>query len=143
MILLDANVIIDAFDADSPWHEWAMDVIAEAVSGEGAAVDSVALCEAIGDARDRIAAVNAVAGWGVELVSVPPTVAVPAAAAFATYRARCRTDGIPRTERMPLPDFLFGAHAEVTGMSIATRDTARFQTYFPRVTLISPNRSKE
>ena len=38
----------------------------------------------------------------------------------------------------PLPDFYVGAHAEVEGLTLVTRDAARYRTYFPAVTLITP-----
>ena len=34
MILFDSSVIIDARDADSPFHAWAKQRIAEAVAGD-------------------------------------------------------------------------------------------------------------
>lgn len=42
------------------------------------------------------------------------------------------------TRTAPLPDFFIGAHAEVEGLTLITRDAARFQTYFPNVKLIVP-----
>ena len=37
-----------------------------------------------------------------------------------------------------LPDFFIGAHAAVMNYQILTRDTKRYRTYFPTVSLISP-----
>lgn len=37
-----------------------------------------------------------------------------------------------------LPDFFVGAHAEIAGEPLLTRDTGRMGTYFPTVQLISP-----
>lgn len=42
------------------------------------------------------------------------------------------------TKSHPLPDFYIGAHAQVTKMQLITRDTARYETYFPNVQLILP-----
>jgi len=56
----------------------------------------------------------------------------PAAQAFAAYRQR---GGGRRT---PLPDFYIGAHAVVEGLTLLTRDAARYRTYFSRLKLIAP-----
>nr|WP_305047116.1 hypothetical protein [Geoalkalibacter sp.] len=51
---------------------------------------------------------------------------------FVAYR---RVGG---TRRSPLPDFFIGAHAAVEGLTLLTRDTARYRTFFPRLSLIAP-----
>ncbi|MFZ3116238.1 MAG: hypothetical protein WA133_01715 [Syntrophales bacterium] len=38
----------------------------------------------------------------------------------------------------PLPDFHIGAHAEVSGMALLTRDVSRYQTYFPALRIVVP-----
>ncbi|HBE81998.1 MAG TPA: DNA-binding protein, partial [Blastocatellia bacterium] len=38
----------------------------------------------------------------------------------------------------PMPDFYIGAHAEVSGFRVLTRDPRRFKRYFPSVELIAP-----
>lgn len=45
MILLDTNVLIDAFDRPSPHCAWARRTIADAVAAEGAAINAVSLAE--------------------------------------------------------------------------------------------------
>jgi hypothetical protein len=40
--------------------------------------------------------------------------------------------------RSPLPDFYIGSHAAVVGMTLLTRDPARYRSYFPNLDLIAP-----
>jgi len=64
---------------------------------------------------------------------LPYEAAWPATQAFAVYRGR------GGTRASPLPDFYIGAHAEVEGLILLTRDPARYRTYFPKVALICPS----
>ena len=52
--------------------------------------------------------------------------------AFLSYR---RNQG---TKLRPMPDFYIGAHAQIQGYTILTRDVSRYKTYFPTVQLITP-----
>jgi len=45
VILLDTNVLIYAYEAESPFRSWARDTIAGAISGRGAAINAVCLAE--------------------------------------------------------------------------------------------------
>jgi predicted nucleic acid-binding protein len=37
-----------------------------------------------------------------------------------------------------LADFFIGAHAAVSGLPVLTRDTRRYQSYFPSINLVTP-----
>ena len=138
MILFDTSVIIDARDPDSPWHNWAKDRIADAVAGEGAAANVVVISEASVRARVREEVPLLLEQIGMTLLPLPVSAAVPAAKAFALYLERLRKNGKKTTSKVPLPDFLVGAHALAEGMKLATRDPDRIRTYFPKVELIVP-----
>ncbi len=140
MILFDSSVIIDARDSDSPFHQWAKRQIASAVqeNGEGGAVNTVVVSEACVRAANREAVPVLLENFGLTLLPLPVSAALPAARAFAVYLDRLKKDGQKTENRVPLPDFLIGAHAEAEAMKLATRDPDRVRTYFPKVTLITP-----
>ncbi len=75
MILLDTNVLIYAFDPSSPYSHWSSEIIAEAVAGDGAAINAVSLAElCVGDEEPETVA-DRIRGWGVEILDVPAAAA--------------------------------------------------------------------
>ena len=75
---------------------------------------------------------RALADLGLQLFSIPKNALFLAGKVFGRYR---RAGG---THSSSLPDFFIGAHAQVTGLPLLTRDVARYRTYFPKVKLIAP-----
>jgi predicted nucleic acid-binding protein len=69
---------------------------------------------------------------GIERAELPWEAAHLAGQAFIQYKRR----GGNKTS--PLPDFYIGAHAQVAGFTLLTRDVNRFRTYFPSVCLLTP-----
>jgi len=67
-----------------------------------------------------------------ERLQLPFEAGFGAGRAFLEYR---RAGG---ARSSPMPDFYIGAHAALEGLTLLTRDTRRFRTYFPSVALISP-----
>lgn len=63
---------------------------------------------------------------------------LPFEAAFLAGRAYRRYRRAGGIRSSPLPDFYIGAHAEVAGLTVLTRDGSRFRTYFPAVRLVAP-----
>jgi hypothetical protein len=138
VILLDTNVLIYASTPRSPFRQWARDLIAEGVSGDGAATSVVSIAEiCVGDA-DPDTVAERVRSWGVTVLDVPAAAAEPCARAYRAYRERRRTESQRDSPALPLPDFFVGAHAEIMGWEIATADEGRFRRYFPSVSLRTP-----
>ncbi len=138
MILLDTNVPIYAGDPASPHRSWARATLADAVAGEGAAINSVILAEVcVGDLEPDTVA-DRIRSWGVEILDLPAAAAPVCAKAYLAYRERRRSESGKDSPRLPLPDFFVGAHAEVMGWTVATADPQRFRTYFPSVRLETP-----
>ncbi len=138
MILLDTNVLIFAFDVDSPFCQWARETIASAVAGDGAAINAVSLAEiCVGDA-DPPTVADRIRSWGVEILDVPAAAADVCATAYLQYRKRRRSQSDRPAPSLPLPGFFIGAHAKIMGWELATADRGRFHTYFPSVSLRMP-----
>lgn len=70
--------------------------------------------------------------FGLAYYELPLEAFFRASKAYITYRQRVGT------KTASLPDFFIGAHAATIGISILTRDVARYKTYFPEVELIAP-----
>jgi predicted nucleic acid-binding protein len=138
MMLLDTNVLIYASDERSKLSRWARRMIAEGVSGEGAAVNAVSLAEVCAGDAEPQAVADRVRSWGVAVLDVPAAAAEVCARAYLAYRMRRKADSGKEAPTVPLPDFFIGAHAEVMGWTLATADEDRFKTYFPAVPLRSP-----
>ena len=131
-ILVDSNVLLDTLTEDADWFRWSSKALAEAAENATLVINPIIYTE-VSIRFERIEELEE---------TLPPSYfrrdALPweagflAGKCFAAYRRR---GGIRRT---PLPDFYIGAHAAVSGMTLLTRDVARYKTYFPRVRLISP-----
>lgn len=139
MILLDTNVIIDAQNKTSPFFEWSSEIVSEAVRTTGAAINAVTLAELCAG-KERIAELvqNELQQARVELLDLPARAAAICGMAYRRYRFARRKSAGGFSPATPLPDFFIGAHAQLMGWKLATRDSERFRLYFPDVELIEP-----
>ena len=64
---------------------------------------------------------------------------LPWEAAFLAGKSFLRYRRRGGTRSSTLPDFYIGAHALVEGLTLVTRDAARYRTYFPRLALVAPD----
>jgi predicted nucleic acid-binding protein len=132
MVLVDANVILDILTNDPKWRPWSEERFIAAIETDQAAVNPIIYAELSAAYRSATELDRALAGWPVQRLPLPYEAAFPASQAFVRYRK----EGGRR--RSPLPDFYIGAHAESAGLTLLTRDAARYRTYFPKLRLIAP-----
>jgi predicted nucleic acid-binding protein len=132
VVLVDANALLDILTADPVWSAWSQGAMMEAAA-DGLAINPIIYSELAPAFREEAELAAALADWPLQRLPLPYEAAWPASQAFASYRGR----GGIRTS--PLPDFYIGAHAEVGGLTLLTRDPARYRTYFPKVRLICPS----
>ena len=139
MILLDTNVVIDAQNRTSPFFEGSRRLIMQAVETDGAAINAVTLAELCAGKSNIADLVQAeLREAGVHLLELPVGAAPICGRAYRLYRLSRRKSAGGRAPNTPLPDFFIGAHAELLGWDLATRDSERFRLYFPKVKLIEP-----
>ena len=139
MILLDTNIVIDAQNKTSPFFERAKELIVEAVATTGAAVNAVTLAELCAGKSNVADLVQAeLRSAGIQFFDLPADAAPICGKAYRRYRlSRIKSAG-GQAPLTPLPDFFIGAHAELMGWTLATRDSERFRLYFPNVQLVEP-----
>ena len=67
------------------------------------------------------------------MAGIPKPALFMAGKAYLKYR---RAGGV-RTG--VLPEFFIGAHAQITGLPILTRDPRRYRAYFPKAEIVAPD----
>ena len=131
MVLVDANVLLDILTADAQWSTWSAEKLERALR-QGLGINPIIYAEISVSFRNETELDAALDLPDLTRLALPYEAAFRAGRAFVEYR---RQGGNLRT---PLPDFFIGAHAEIEGMTLLTRNAARYRTYFPKVKLIAP-----
>ena len=135
MFLVDTNVLLDVFTDDPQWRPWSESALREALVAGPLGINPIIYAEAslafdVAETLD-----HQLEALMLDRLQLPYSAAFGAARAYRRYRS---AGGV---RSAPLPDFYIGAHAETDGLTLITRDARRFQTYFPAVTLLSPEAS--
>jgi predicted nucleic acid-binding protein len=140
MMLFDTSVILDALYKDSEYYIWANDLITEAAVTDGAAVNAVTVAELCAGDRHPEVVERDLKDWGINVLDVPVAAAGVCGKAHRRYLLARRASGGGNASKTPLPDFFIGAHADIMGWKLATRDSERIAKYFPKVSLIIPKK---
>jgi predicted nucleic acid-binding protein len=132
--LVDSNVILDLLTEDENWLDWSSEALARAADDGPVFINPVIYAEVSIRFTDVEALDEAVPPSDYGRLPLPWAAAFLAGKAFLDYR---RNSG---ARSSVLPDFFIGAHAAVAGLTLLTRDTGRYRTYFPTVPLTTPER---
>lgn len=135
MFLVDTNVLLDIFTNDAMWRSWSERAVGDALVTGPVGVNPVIYAEtslAFADANALDRHLN-----DLMVVRLP----LPYGAAFRAGRAFLRYRRAGGARSSPLPDFYIGAHAEADDLTLLTRDAGRYRSYFPSVTLVTPQES--
>ncbi len=130
--MVDANVLLDVATRDARWGNWSRAAL-EAAARRGRLLINPLIYAEVSIGFARIEDLDdALPPHLYERSPLPYAAGFLAGKAFVAYRRR----GGERTS--PLPDFYIGAHAAISRLTLLTRDSARYRTYFPTVPLITP-----
>jgi predicted nucleic acid-binding protein len=132
--LFDSNVLLDIATSDPAWNSWSEAQLRAALIKGPILINPIIYAEL----APAFATVEALDRWLDPSIfqrePLPYAAGWLAAHAFVRYR---RAGG---SKSSPLPDFYSGAHAEFSGLTLVTRDSPRYRTYFPNALLIAPDR---
>ena len=131
--LIDANVLIDVFAADPQWKDWSKDHIAAAQEAGQVIINPIIYAEVSAMFPTQRKLDEALGQGRYKRENMPWDAAFNAGRAFVAYR---RAGG---TKRSPLPDFYIGAHADLQGYFLLTRDDTHYRRYFPTYKIVSPD----
>ena len=133
MIFVDTNVLVDVLSNEPQWADWSIHQLRMQSKIHVLSINPIIYAE-LSSAFTKIEDLeNVVKTMQLKMIQMPRPALFLAAKAFHLYRKR---GGVKHNV---LGDFFIGAHAAVSHVPILTRDTQRYQTYFPTVRLIAPN----
>jgi predicted nucleic acid-binding protein len=130
--LVDTHIRVDCIDANSPWHDWAIDQLQRLSERAPLHVNLIVYTELLVPGPDIDALDALLDVYDTLRTPLPWACASLTAAAFALYRGR----GGSKPE--PMPDFYIGAHAAVANLGVLTRDPSPYKSYFPRLVVVAP-----
>jgi predicted nucleic acid-binding protein len=131
-VLVDSNVLLDVLTEDPTWLDWSSRALARCADEHGLVINPIVYAE-VSLGVERVEDLESALPPELFVRSpLPWDAAFLAGKCFVAYRRR------GGEKRSPLPDFYIGAHAAVAGLSLLTRDPARYRTYFPKLKLVAP-----
>ena len=131
--LVDSNVLLDVLTEDPAWVGWSTEALATAAESGPLAINPIIYTE-VSVRFSRVEDLDeALPPIDFRRLALPWDAGFLAGKAFSSYR---RNGG---TRSSTMPDFYIGAHAAVAGLTLLTRDVARYRTYFPLLDLVTPS----
>ena len=131
-ILVDSNVILDVLTEAPCWFSWSAEALESYAETHIFIINPIIYSE-VSVGLDTIEDADMILpSTYFRRLPIPWTAAFIAGKCFLKYRQQ------GGQKHSPLPDFFIGAHANVLGIPLMTRDDSRYRTYFPELQIISP-----
>ena len=131
-ILIDSNILLDIFLNDTKWADWSIDTLNFYEKEHLLCINSIIYSEISIGFKKIEELETALANSGLKLLPIPKEALFLAGKVFLTYKK------VKGTKSSTLPDFFIGAHAAIEDIPLITRDLKRYQYYFPKLKIISP-----
>ncbi len=131
--LVDSNILIDLVHPGSAWQDWSRNAVITAKSHGDLVLNQIILSEiaiefeTFDDLEDA---------WPKGLFKRET---FPFEAAFTAGHAHLKYRKNGGERERTLPDFLIGAHAQIKGHLLLTRDPRRYRAYFDNLEIIAPD----
>lgn len=132
-VVVDSNVLLDVATNDPRWSDWSSRTLARTADESILVINALIYAEVSVGFTKVEDLEEALPPDLYRREPLPYEAGFLAGKCFLEYRRR------GGRKRSPLPDFYIGAHAAIAGYRLATRDAARYRTYFPTLELISPS----
>jgi predicted nucleic acid-binding protein len=131
--LVDTNVLIDVLQPDPKWEKWSEAHLRASRTAGALVINPLVYAEVSTGFSTQRQLDQALSTAIYRRENLPWEAALNAGRAFISYR---RAGG---AKRSPLPDFYIGAHADLRGYFLLTRDPTRYRQYFPTLKIIAPD----
>jgi predicted nucleic acid-binding protein len=132
-MLVDTNVLIDVLNNEPQWADWSIHQLRVQSKIHVLSINPIIYAELSCTFKKVEDLDEVLQVMELKFNQIPKPALFLAGKAFQSYRQQ---GGVKNSI---LADFFIGAHAAVSRLPVLTRDTQRYQTYFPTVKLVSPN----
>lgn len=132
MLLVDTNVLVDILEDDPLWADWSVSQVRAQARVHRLLINPIIYSELSLTFSSVEILDQTLDEMELSTIEIPRPALFLAGKAFVRYR---RAGG---KKSNVLGDFFIGAHAAVAGYPLLTRDTKRYTSYFPSVSLIAP-----
>ena len=132
-MLVDTNVLIDVLNNEPQWADWSIHQLRVQSKIHVLSINPIIYAELSCTFKKVEDLDEVLQVMELKFNQIPKPALFLAGKAFQRYR---RQGGVKSSI---LADFFIGAHAAVSRLPVLTRDTQRYQTYFPTVKLVSSN----
>jgi predicted nucleic acid-binding protein len=132
-MLVDTNVLIDVLNNEPQWADWSIHQLRVQSKIHVLSINPIIYAELSCTFKKVEDLDEVLQVMELKFNQIPKPALFLAGKAFQRYR---RQGGVKNSI---LADFFIGAHAAVSRLPVLTRDTQRYQTYFPTIKLVSPN----